>query len=165
MIFFVFLFHLIAARWVTDSDAYPLQYEFGFVDSSGIFQPWITQTSNQYSIAVPPGYGVDHQLTLRVNVKDAFGSMKSIEKNVTITPALSMDEDQLESVIGSSLQTAEDTGDYSKAIPNLRNILQTVSRNANMSGKQEQVTFYLVFSFVILLFLYSLHYHYQYHHN
>ena len=98
-------------------------------------------------------------------MKDAFGSMKSIEKNVTITPALSMDEDQLESVIGSSLQTAEDTGDYSKAIPNLRNILQTVSRNANMSGKQEQVTFYLVFSFVILLFLYSLHYHYQYHHN
>jgi hypothetical protein len=57
-----------APLWVTDADAYPLQYEFGFLDNTGVFQPWKTQTSNEYTIAVPPGYGPNNILTLRVKV-------------------------------------------------------------------------------------------------
>ena len=130
-----FFFSFLAARWVTDSDAYPLQYEFGFVDSSGAFQPWVTQTSQEYSIAVPPGNGVDNQLTLRVNVKDAFGSAKSVEKNVTITPAASVNEDKVGGLIDNGLQQAQDTGDYSQVVPNLRNILEVLKQSANVSGK------------------------------
>jgi hypothetical protein len=53
---------------VTDVDAYPLEYEFGSLDANGVFRSWITQTSNEFSIAVPPGHGPNNILTLRMKV-------------------------------------------------------------------------------------------------
>ena len=53
---------------MTDADAYPLKYEFGFLDENGNFQAWATQTGNEYTIAAPPGYGPNNILTLRMKV-------------------------------------------------------------------------------------------------
>lgn len=57
-----------ALLWETDVDAHPLLYEFGFLDNDGVFQPWKTQAGNEYTIAVPPGYGPNNTLTLRLKV-------------------------------------------------------------------------------------------------
>ena len=120
---------------MTDSDAYPLEYEFGFVDGSNIFQPWATQTSNEYKISAPSGYGTDKKLTLKMKVKDAFGSLKWLEKIITVNPPTTIDEDKVEDLIGDSIQEAEDSGDYSTVVPSLLNVLEVVGGSDSASGK------------------------------
>ena len=150
-----FLSHqFLASRWVTDSDAYPLEYEFGFVDDSGVFQPWATQTSNEYKISAPPGYGTDKKLTLKMKVKDAFGSRKWMEKIITVNPATKIDEKKVEDLINSRLQEAKDNGDYSKAVPEMMNILQAVKRNSLASSKSVSACFSQTALEIMLLYLY-----------
>ena len=65
-------------------------------------------------------------------VKDSFGSMKYTDKNITVT-APSLDETLAENLLTDSLQEAQDSGDYSKAVPTMMNLL-TVLKNSNSSG-------------------------------
>jgi hypothetical protein len=64
-----------------------------------VFQPWRTQTGSEYKIAVPPGYGANKILTLRVKVKDFFGSMKMMDKNITVNEPSSIDESHVENLM------------------------------------------------------------------
>ena len=89
----------LAPRWVTDSDAYPIKYVFGYLNDKGVFQPWETQTNNEYTISVPPGYGPNNILTLRVQIKDSFGSMKHMDKNITVNKLTNIDEDKVQDLM------------------------------------------------------------------
>jgi hypothetical protein len=64
-----------------------------------VFQVWDTQTSNEYTISVPPGYGANNFLTLRVRVKDSFGSVKWLDKKITVNEPTSIDEEKLENLV------------------------------------------------------------------
>ena len=124
---------LRAPRWVTDSDAYPISYEFGFLNQKNVFQLLRSGTSNVYTNTVPPGYGAKNILTLRVRVKDSFGSEKWLDKNVTVNEPTSIDADKLENVMQKGLKIIKDTGDFSKIVPKMRSILRTVNGNNKVS--------------------------------
>ena len=99
-----------------------------------MFQSWTTQTGNEYSVVVPSGYGDSNVLTLRLYIKDTFGSVKSRDKNITVNPAASMDGGQVDSLIDDGLQNAQDTGDYSAVVATFGNILATVAESNSTSG-------------------------------
>ena len=59
--------------------------------------------------------------------------MKYMDKNITVTPPSSLDESLVESLVEDSLQEAKDSGDYSQAVPTVKNILEVVT-SSNSSG-------------------------------
>ena len=59
--------------------------------------------------------------------------MKYMDKNITVTPPSSLDESLVESLVADSLQEAKDSGDYSQAVPTVKNILEVVT-SSNSSG-------------------------------
>ena len=59
--------------------------------------------------------------------------MKYVDKNITVTAPSSLDETLAENLLTDSLQEAQDSGDYSKAVPTMMNLL-TVLKNSNSSG-------------------------------
>ena len=124
---------LRAPRWVTDSDAYPITYEFGFLDHRNVFQLLTSGTSNVYTNTVPPGYGAKNILTLRVRVEDSFGSVKWLDKNITVNEPTNIDADKLENLMQKGLKIIKDTGDFSKIVPKMRSILKTVNGNNKVS--------------------------------
>ena len=127
-------FFITAELWVTDSDAYPLIYKFGHLDESGKFQLWKSQSNGEYTVLASPGYGDNNHLTVRVCVEDSFGSTKCLDETVTVAPAVTVNEGQVNGLVSGQVETAENTGDYSAAIPSLSNILATVTAANNTDG-------------------------------
>ena len=56
-----------------------------------------------------------------------------MDKNITVNQPTSLDESLVESLMTDSLQEAKDSGDYSEAIPNAKNVLSVV-KSSNSSG-------------------------------
>ena len=61
--------------------------------------------------------------------------MKYMDKNITVNEPSSLDESLVENLVAESLQEAQDSGDYSEAVPTISNILNVV-KNSNSSGME-----------------------------
>ena len=63
-----------------------------------------------------------------------FGSMMYADKDITVTELSSIDESKVDNLMKETLKDADDTGDFSKAVPKMKNILKAVTGKSGVSG-------------------------------